>query len=136
MRIATKYKRLVKRFLNEKGINYFSIVNVSGGLEAAPVMGYADLIADISASGTTLKANNLRPLNDGIVLNSNAILVANKKLLATEKQKLEITKMIIKYVQSYLNSKQNVTDIKSTSQTTRDPLKTLLHDLIEYRSKV
>ena len=44
--------------------------------------------------------------------------------------------MIIKYVQSYLNSKQNVTDIKSTSQTTRDPLKTLLHDLIEYRSKV
>ena len=99
-------------------------------------MGYADLIADISASGTTLKANNLRPLNDGIVLNSNAILVANKKLLAAEKQKLEITKMIIKYVQSYLNSKQNVTDIKSTSQTTRDPIKTLLHDLIEYRSKV
>lgn len=136
MRIATKYKRLVKRFLNEKGLNYFSIVNVSGGLEAAPVMGYADLIADISASGATLKANNLRPLNDGIVLTSNAILVANKKLLAVEKPKLEITKMIIKYVQSYLISRQNVTDIKSTSQTTRDPLETLQHDLIAYRSKV
>ena len=68
LRIVTKYPRLIKRFLNQRGVNYFTLVYATGGLEAGPIMGYADLIADISASGTTLRENHLRPLTDGMVL--------------------------------------------------------------------
>ena len=62
LRIASKYQRLVKRFLNQNDVNYVSMVYVSGGLEAAPVIGYADVIADITATGTTLRENDLRIL--------------------------------------------------------------------------
>ena len=104
VRIATKYIRLVKRFLNLKGINYFSLVQVSGGLEAAPIIGYADIIADITATGKTLKENNLRPLSDGVILNSKAVLIGNKKLISSNNQKLELTLKILKNIQSSLIS--------------------------------
>ena len=77
LRIATKYERLVKRFLNQNGVNYVSMIHVSGGLEAAPVMGYADIIADITATGTTLRENDLRILVDGIVIRSQSVIVGN-----------------------------------------------------------
>ena len=104
IRVATKYKRLVKRFLNLKGINYFSLVQVSGGLEAAPIIGYADIIADITATGNTLRENNLRPLTDGVILNSQAVLICNKKLISSNKQKLELTLKILDKIQSSLIS--------------------------------
>ena len=68
MRIATKYPRLVNRFLRTNDVNFIDIVHISGGLEAAPIMGYADIIADITATGTTLKENDLRIIDDGIVI--------------------------------------------------------------------
>jgi ATP phosphoribosyltransferase len=77
LRIATKYPRLVSKYLYEKGLRYFSLVHASGALEAAPVIGYADVIVDISSSGTTLRENHLKPLSDGIVFSSAACLVAN-----------------------------------------------------------
>ena len=53
LRIVTKYSRLVERFLLRSGINLFSLVHSSGTLEAAVAMGFADMIADVSESGTT-----------------------------------------------------------------------------------
>ena len=95
LRIATKYARLVKRFLNENGINYFSLVPTSGGIEAAPIMGYADLIADITATGVTLRENQLRPLIDGVVISSQAVMIGNVRLLADDKEKLAVTREIL-----------------------------------------
>ena len=51
LRIATKYPQLVRKYLLKHGINYFSLVAMSGTVEAAPVAGYADLIADLMATG-------------------------------------------------------------------------------------
>ncbi|MFL2745832.1 MAG: hypothetical protein ACJ0A9_00675 [Dehalococcoidia bacterium] len=60
MRIATKYPKSVESFLLKSGINHFTIIPSSGTLEIAPTMGYADLIADISSTGNTLRSNRLK----------------------------------------------------------------------------
>ena len=65
MRIATKFSNLTKSFLYRQGISHFLIVHAEGALEAAPRMGYADMIADLSEAGTTLRENHLRPLDGG-----------------------------------------------------------------------
>ncbi|MFL2664629.1 MAG: ATP phosphoribosyltransferase [Dehalococcoidia bacterium] len=87
LRIATKYPRLVNRFLYHNDVNFIDIVNISGGLEAAPIMGYADIIADITATGTTLRENDLRIINDGIVIESQAIMICNSLSILIDKEK-------------------------------------------------
>ena len=82
LRIATKYPRLLRRYLFERGINFFTLVPASGTLEAAPIAGYADLIADLSATGTTLRENRLKTLEGGTILTSQACLIANPASLA------------------------------------------------------
>ena len=82
LRIATKYPRLLRSYLFQKGINYFTLVPTSGSLEAAPAAGYADLIADITATGTTLRENGLKTLDEGTILVSQACLIANPMELA------------------------------------------------------
>jgi ATP phosphoribosyltransferase len=100
LRIATKYERLVKRFLNQNGVNYVSMIHVSGGLEAAPVMGYADIIADITATGTTLRENDLRILVDGIVIRSQSVIVGNGRALANDPEKLGLARQILEKVEA------------------------------------
>ena len=82
LRIATKYPRLLRRYLFERGINFFTLVPASGTLEAAPIAGYADLIADLTATGTTLRENRLKTLEGGTILTSQACLIANPAALA------------------------------------------------------
>ena len=89
MRIATKYPRLVNRFLRANDVNFIDIVHISGGLEAAPIMGYADIIADITATGTTLKENDLRIIDDGIVIESQAIMICNYFSILKDDEKIK-----------------------------------------------
>ncbi len=100
LRIATKYRRLVKRFLEERDIYYVTLVEASGSLEAAPIMGYADLIADITASGVTLRENQLRTLVDGAVIDSQAILIGNVRLLAADEEKMALTREVLERVEA------------------------------------
>ena len=101
LRIASKYPRLVKRFLNQNDVNYVSMISVSGGLEAAPVMGYADIIADITATGATLRENDLRILVDGIVIESQAVIIGNGRALASDPEKLGLTRSLIEKISAY-----------------------------------
>ena len=55
------------------------MVNSLGATEAYPFTGSAELISDISSTGETLKANNLRVLKDGKILNSQACIFTSKK---------------------------------------------------------
>ncbi len=119
LRIASKYQRLVKRFLNMNGVNYVSMVSVSGGLEAAPVMGYADIIADITATGTTLRENGLRILVDGTIIDSQAVIVGNGRVLANDPEKLALTRKLLEKIEASLraNRYQRVTgDIQGDSE--------------------
>lgn len=80
LRIATKYWRLTQQFFSQKhGIQVYRIVESLGATEGAPAAGSADVIVDITSTGSTLKANHLKVLEDGIILRSEACLVTAKK---------------------------------------------------------
>ena len=104
LRIATKYPRLLQRFLYGKGINYFSLVQASGSLEAAPAAGYADMIADLSASGTTLRENRLKTLEDGTVLVSQSCLIGNRKLLGASPNAMDLAMAMMETMEAHLRA--------------------------------
>ncbi|MER9326636.1 ATP phosphoribosyltransferase [Mesorhizobium sp. M0488] len=80
LRIATKYWRLTQQFFSQKhGIQVYRIVESLGATEGAPAAGLADVIVDITTTGSTLRANHLKVLADGVVLRSEACLVASRK---------------------------------------------------------
>ena len=80
LRIATKYWRLTQNFFSQKhGIQVYRIVESLGATEGAPAAGSADVIVDITTTGATLRANRLKILSDGVILRSQACLVASKK---------------------------------------------------------
>jgi ATP phosphoribosyltransferase len=80
LRIATKYWRLTQQFFSLKhGIQVYRIVESLGATEGAPAAGLADVIVDITTTGSTLRANHLKVLGDGTILKSQACLVASMK---------------------------------------------------------
>ena len=83
LRIATKYPNLTRQFLYSKGVTQFQLVKSFGSTEVAPFTGTAEIISDITSTGETLKANNLRVLKDGEILKSQACLMHSK--LSTKK---------------------------------------------------
>ncbi len=76
MRLATKYANLTRAFFAEHGVVDYRIVESSGATEAAPAAGTAELIVDITTTGATLAANGLKVIEDGVILRSQANLVA------------------------------------------------------------
>ncbi|MEP3436015.1 MAG: ATP phosphoribosyltransferase [Hoeflea sp.] len=78
--IATKYWRLTQNFFSTRhGIQLYRIVESLGATEGAPASGAADIIVDITSTGSTLTANHLRILSDGVILKSEACLVRARK---------------------------------------------------------
>ena len=77
MRVATKYINLTRRFFAENHVGDYRIVESLGATEGAPAAGQAELIVDITTTGATLAANGLKVLNDGVILRSEANLVAS-----------------------------------------------------------
>ena len=104
LRIATKYPRLLRRYLFDRGINYFTLVPASGTLEAAPAAGYADLIADLTATGTTMRENQLKTLEEGTILVSQACLIGNTNLLKQSKKCLQLARSIMEVMEAHLRA--------------------------------
>lgn len=78
LRVATKYMNLTRRFFARMGVTSYRIVESLGATEGTPASGAAELIVDITTTGTTLKANGLKVIGDGVILRSQAHLVASK----------------------------------------------------------
>ncbi len=76
LRVATKYMNLTRRFFAKAGVAGYRIVESVGATEGTPAAGTAELIVDITTTGTTLRANHLKLLEDGLILSSQACLVA------------------------------------------------------------
>jgi ATP phosphoribosyltransferase len=76
--VATKYVNVTRRFFAGHGIADYRIVESLGATEGAPATGAADLIVDITTTGSTLRANGLKMLADGTILKSEAWLVASR----------------------------------------------------------
>lgn len=75
-RAATKYKNLTRRFFAAHGFGDYRIVESLGATEGTPAAGTAEFIVDITTTGETLRANGLRILEDGVILKSQAHLIA------------------------------------------------------------
>jgi ATP phosphoribosyltransferase len=98
--IATKYWRLTQQYFSgSHGIQLYRIVESLGATEGAPAAGQADIIVDITSTGSTLKANHLKILSDGVILRSEACFVRARK---PEHQGDAVVKDIIARVQSAL----------------------------------
>ena len=82
LRVATKYHNLTRRFFAEKGVTGYRIVESLGATEGAPAAGIAEIIVDITTTGSTLSANNLKILDDGVILKSCAVLACRREALA------------------------------------------------------
>lgn len=109
LRIATKYQNVTRDWLYGKGVTHFTLVNADGALEAAPRMGYADLIADLTETGTTLKENRLKIVEGGTVLESDAVLIGNRRNLSDHPGKLALTRKILEMTEAHLRARRYVT---------------------------
>ena len=78
MRVATKYINLTRTFFASHGVVDYRIVESAGATEGAPAAGTAEMIVDITTTGATLAANGLKVLDDGVILRSQANLVASR----------------------------------------------------------
>jgi ATP phosphoribosyltransferase len=76
LRVATKYHNLTRRFFASRGVTGYRIVESLGATEGAPAAGIAEVIVDITTTGSTLVANHLKILDDGEILKSEAVLAA------------------------------------------------------------
>jgi len=94
LRVATKYLHLTRGFFSRHGIVDYRIVESAGATEGAPAAGIAELIVDITTTGTTLAANGLRVIDDGVILRSQANLVAARSA-AWGKAQLETARLIL-----------------------------------------
>lgn len=84
LKVATKYMHLTRTFFREKGVTDYLIVESLGATEGTPASGTADLIVDITSTGSTLRANSLKILSDGVILKSEANLVASRSAIRSE----------------------------------------------------
>ena len=93
LRVATKYPNLTRDFLFSKGVTQFKLIKSLGATEIYPFTRSSEIITDITSTGETLKANNLRVLKDGEILKSQACLLISKS-----SQKIKGIKSFIKKI--------------------------------------
>lgn len=96
VRVATKYPRLTSRYFDSLGIQA-EIVKLNGNIELAPLIGISDVIVDITATGTTLRENNLVAIQD--VTPSTARFVANPASARTDKRVSNLAKILYDLVE-------------------------------------
>ena len=107
LRVATKFPVLTERFLNQHNISH-TLIAAEGTLESAPTIGYADMISDLVSSGQTLIDNRLRPLPDGVIQKSQAVLIANRKALQSRPEVLEMARRLLEYIEAHMRAEDNL----------------------------
>ena len=107
LRVATKFPHLTGGFLARHDIP-FTLIHAEGTLEVAPAIGYADLIADLVSSGQTLRDNRLRPLDDGTIIHSQAVLIANRTALKSYPEVLAVARTLLEFVEAHLRAVEHV----------------------------
>jgi ATP phosphoribosyltransferase len=105
MRVATKYVNLTRQFFSQHGIVDYRVVESLGATEGAPAAGTAELIVDITTTGATLQANGLKVLDDGIMLRSEANLIAAKGAVWGAEER-EIARLILDRIAAQARARQ------------------------------
>jgi ATP phosphoribosyltransferase len=104
LRIATNFPNLVSGFCRQHGIDGVLLeTQYEGALEMAPNLGTADLIADISETGTSIKENHLKVLAGGVILRSNECLIGTRGTLS-HPDKLDTMRGILELMEANLRA--------------------------------
>jgi ATP phosphoribosyltransferase len=104
LRVATKYLVQTRAFFARHGIADYRIVESGGATEGAPAAGAAELVVDITTTGATLSANNLKIVSDGVILKSEAQLAAGLKAAWTADQ-VETVRFFLRTVEARARAK-------------------------------
>lgn len=108
LRVATKFPLQAEAFFKKHGMESVEFISAEGTLEIAPIIGYADLITDLVSTGTTLRDNRLKRLEDGQILASQGCLIANRISLKNNPTALRIARTLLEFIVAYLRAKENV----------------------------
>lgn len=108
LRVATKFPLLTREFFDQHDYRETRLITAEGTLEIAPMVGYADMIVDLISTGTTLRDNRLKPLRDGLILKSQACLIANRSRLKENEKVLEVAKQLLEFIVAYLRAAENL----------------------------
>ncbi|MGF7117518.1 ATP phosphoribosyltransferase [Methanobacterium oryzae] len=93
--VATEFPNLTAKYFKNKGLDV-KIVELSGSTEIAPFIGVADIITDLTSTGTTLKMNHLKIIDT--ILESSIKLIANKDSFKEKNEKIEAVRTGIRGV--------------------------------------
>jgi len=118
--VATCFPNLTKAYFSKMGKNV-QIAEVSGATEVAPQVGLADIITDLTETGSTLKLNHLKEI--GVVLESRAVLIANGKSMREKKERIEEVTGAVESVMNASNKRYLMANVPKASLPN---LKTLL----------
>ncbi|MEI7643144.1 MAG: ATP phosphoribosyltransferase [Chloroflexales bacterium] len=99
LRIATKYANTVRSFCYRQGINVFELIESQGATEAAPGLGYADIIADITETGSAIRENKLKIVG-GSMWSSQAALIGSRRSLRADPAKLAPVRQLIELIEA------------------------------------
>lgn len=94
LRIATKYHRLVHGFLRDAGVADYRLVDSQGATEGTVMNETAEMIADITSTGETLRANHLKLLADGLILRSQATLWRSRSAVTSDAGKQVLNELV------------------------------------------
>jgi ATP phosphoribosyltransferase len=122
LRIATKYPNLTEAFLKGYGLQDSILIRAEGTLEVAPAIGYADLIVDLVSTGTTLHDNRLRALEDGLILASQASLIANRNALKARPEVLAIARQLLEFIVAHLRAATHISVFANIRGESRDAI--------------
>lgn len=108
LRVATKFPKLAHAFFVRHRLPRVELIPAEGTLEIAPTIGYADLIADLVSTGTTLRDNRLKKLRDGQILASQSTLIANRPNLKRRPEVLAVARQLLEFIVAHLRAMENV----------------------------
>ncbi|GAB4823406.1 hypothetical protein N2152v2_010452 [Parachlorella kessleri] len=106
LRVVTGYHNLARKYFAEKGFEHVVLLSADGALEAAPAMGSADIILDLISTGVTLRENNLKQIEGGTILQSEGVLVANRRSLLERKGLLDAAHELMERLEAHLTAEQ------------------------------
>lgn len=121
IRVATTFTHSAREFFHRHNLHYFTMVKADGAIEAAPTIGYADFVVDLTQTGTTLRENHLKTIEGGTIIDSQACLIGNRTALLQSPELREIVRMMTEYIDAALNGReyfQIMVDMQSESMET------------------
>ncbi|MCR4315351.1 MAG: ATP phosphoribosyltransferase [Planctomycetes bacterium] len=111
LKVATKFVHLTREFFAREGFEGVSIQSSEGTTELAPQVGFADIIADLTSTGTTLRENHLKTIAGGTILESEACIYVSPANLLGEKTKLRALRTILELIESH-NRASDVMEVR------------------------